>query len=205
MTYHMSFLPWHTVFLLLMSSIRVQSVHLTLLCHARTNAQRTGHFSHDDDELLPDQERLARTCQPVLCAPESRARQTAAWLSDSPGIDPLLRDVNLGRWQGLSLKQVQRDEPHALAQWLGDPDDVTHGGESIAHLCQRVAYWLQARSGVPGDCLAVTHPFVLRAALVHVLGSPLSSLHRMDVLPCASVQLTYTGQWRLRLIQKASL
>lgn len=183
----------------------MQTVHLTLLCHARTNAQRTGHFGHDEDDLLPGLERLPRTCQPVLCAPELRTRQTAAWVSDVPEIDPLLRDVNLGRWQGLSLKQVQHDEPQALARWTSDPDSVVHGGESIGGLCQRVAYWLQARSTIPGDCLAVTHPFVIRAALMHVLGSSPASLHRMDVLPCASVHLVHTGQWRLRLIQNASL
>lgn len=183
----------------------MQTVHLNLLCHARTNAQRTGHFSRDDDDLLPGLARLPGTCQPVLCAPEWRARQTAAWISDAVEIDPLLRDVDLGRWQGLSLKQVQRDEPQALARWLSDPGSVVHGGESIVQLCQRVACWLQARSAVPRDYLVVTHPFVIRAALAQVLGSPPTSLQRMDVLPCASVHLVHTDQWRLRLIQNASL
>ncbi len=188
-----------------MSSIRVQTVQLTLLCHAWTNAQRTGHFGRDDDEILSGLEKLPKTFQPVLCAPERRARQTAAWVTDAFEIDPLLRDVNLGRWQGLSLKQVQRDEPQALAQWMSDPDSVVHGGESIGHLCQRVACWLQACSVVPGDRLAVTHPFVIRAALMQVLGSTPASLQCMDVLPCASVHLAYTGRWRLRLLQNASL
>lgn len=188
-----------------MSSAPLQIVHLTLLCHAWTNAQRTGHFGHETDEVLPDQEGLQRTSRLVLCAPELRTRQTAAWLSDSVQIDPLLQDVNLGRWRGVALKQVQRDEPHALAQWLGDPQSVVHGGESMLDLCTRVEHWLSIRSAEPGNWIAVTHPFVIRAAVLQVLGGVPADLHRLDVLPCASLQLVYTGLWRLRLTQNASL
>jgi len=183
----------------------LQTVHLTLLCHAWTNAQRTGHFGHEADDVLPDQAGLRRTSYSVLCAPELRTRQTAAWLGDSIRIDPLLRDVNLGRWQGRALKQVQRDEPHALAQWLSDPQSAVHGGESLLDLCTRVTHWLTIRSAEPGHWVAVTHPFVIRAAMMQVLGGSPAALHRLDVLPCASLQLAYTGQWRLRLIQNASL
>lgn len=183
----------------------MQTVHLTLLCHAWTNAQRTGHFGHETDDVLPDQEGLRRTSRPVLCAPERRTRQTAAWLSDSVQIDPLLGDVDLGRWQGMALKQVQRDEPHALAQWLDDPRSALHGGESMLDVCVRVAHWLSIRSAAPGHWVAVTHPFVIRAAMMQVLGGSPDGLHRLDVLPCASLQLVYTGQWRLRLSQNASL
>jgi len=40
---------------------------------------------------------------------------------------------------------------------------------------------------------------VVRAALVHVLGCPMSASQRVDVLPLSRLELSFTGQWRLRL------
>lgn len=59
----------------------------------------------------------------------------------------------------------------------------------------------------PGEWLAVTHPMVMRAVLVQVLGCPMSASQRIDVLPLSRLQLSLTGQWRLRLAegQNASL
>lgn len=56
-------------------------------------------------------------------------------------------------------------------------------GESFAALCQRLADWLAAFDR-PGDWLAVTHPMVMRAVLVQVLGCPMKASQRIDVLPC---------------------
>lgn len=178
----------------------VKAVHLTLICHALTDAQRTGHLaSPDDGILLPPTplEPLQQHTQ-LLHAPERRAVQTAAGLALTGRVEPALADCDLGRWQGLALKQLQAEQPEALEQWLQDPHSAPHGGESIAQLCQRVGAWL-AGFDTPGDWLAVTHPLVIRAVLVQVLGCPLASLQRIDVLPLSRLALSYTGQWRLRL------
>lgn len=98
----------------------------------------------------------------------------------------------------MTLKQLQAEQPEALAKWLNDPDSAPHGGESFAALYQRSSAWLQAFDR-PGNWLAVTHPLVIRALLVHVLGSPLAAHQRIDVLPLSRIALSFTGQWRLRL------
>ncbi|CAI3799655.1 hypothetical protein GLGCALEP_02287 [Pseudomonas sp. MM221] len=71
-------------------------------------------------------------------------------------------------------------------------------GESFTVLCQRMASWL-ASFDKPGEWLAVTHPMVIRAVLVQVLGCPMSASQRIDVLPLSRLELSFTGQWRLRL------
>ena len=104
----------------------------------------------------------------------------------------------MGRWQGLTLKQLQAEQSQALTEWLQDPASDVHGGESFAVLCQRIAAWLAAFDR-PGEWLAVTHPMVMRAVLVQVLGCPMSASQRVDVLPLSRLELSFTGQWRLRL------
>ena len=135
----------------------------------------------------------------VLTAPERRAGETAAWFSTQAQIEPALADGDLGNWQGLALKQLQDEQPGALALWLQDPHSAPHGGESFAALCQRMAGWLAAFDA-PGEWLAVTHPMVIRAVMVQVLGCPMSAARRIDVLPLSRLELNFTGHWRLRLV-----
>ncbi|MFJ4066002.1 histidine phosphatase family protein [Pseudomonas sp. NPDC089996] len=178
----------------------MKAVRLTLLCHALTPAQKHGQLAHPDDGTL----RLEASPvaiepgQHLLAAPERRAGDTARWLGAQAQVEPALADCDFGSWRGMSLKQLQAEQPQALEQWLTDPFSAPHGGESFAHLCERVGAWLLAFDR-PGEWLAVTHPWVIRAALVAVLECPLAAAQRIDVLPLSRVALSFTGQWRLRL------
>ncbi|MEX5340563.1 histidine phosphatase family protein [Pseudomonas sp. I2] len=178
----------------------MKAVHLALICHAPTHALKTGYLHGIDDALSPGSERPSPAAPgtQLLSAPERRALETAACLGTCVGIEPALADCDLGRWQGQALKHLQAEQPQALAQWLDDPHSAPHGGESIAALCQRVGAWLEGFDP-PGDWLAVTHPFVIRAAMVHVLGCPLEAFQRIDVLPLSRLPLSRVGRWRLRL------
>jgi hypothetical protein len=40
---------------------------------------------------------------------------------------------------------------------------------------------------------------VIRAVLVQLLGCPMSAHQRIDVLPLSRLELSFAGQWRLRL------
>ncbi|WP_447741452.1 histidine phosphatase family protein [Pseudomonas laurentiana] len=178
----------------------MKAIRLTLICHALTQAQKTGRLPHAGDGILPltQQPFTDLRAVQVLTAPEQRACETAAWLSEAPQLEPALADCDLGSWQGLTLKQLQAEQPQALAAWLQDPASAVHGGESFAALCQRMAAWLAAFDR-PGEWLAVTHPMVMRAVLVQVLGCPMGASQRIDVLPLSRLELSFTGQWRLRL------
>lgn len=186
----------------------MKATRLTLICHALTQAQKTGRLHCADDGILPLSQPPAPLLPAVqlLTAPERRACETAAWLSSTVHVEPALADCDLGHWQGMALKQLRAEQPEALADWLREPASNVHGGESFAALCQRMAAWLAAFDR-PGEWLAVTHPQVIRAVLVQVLGCPMSAGQRIDVLPLSRLELSHTGQWRLRLgeVQNASL
>ena len=50
-----------------------------------------------------------------------------------------------------------------------------------------------------GRVVAVTHPAVIRAAIVHALGAPPASLWRIDVEPLSLTRLHHgSGGWSLR-------
>lgn len=180
----------------------MQATRLTLMCHARTVAQKLARFPTNEavEESAVASDSLASrfaTARRLICGPELRTCQTAAWFGHDAQVVEALRDCDWGRWQGQSIKDLQRDEPDALQAWLEDPHAAPHGGESVAQLHERVAAWLVSLQAMPGHVVAVTHPFVIRAALMQVVQG--EAFHSLDVEPLAAVDLRFTGRWRLRL------
>lgn len=187
---------------LLSERCTVQTTRLTLICHARTVAQKLARFPTNEPveniALAPDA-LAARYPRPrrLLCGPELRTRQTAAWFGADADVEDALRDCDWGHWHGQSIKDVQREEGEALHAWLSDPQVVPPGGESVTQLGARVAAWLMQVQLAPGHVVAVTHPFVVRAALMQVVQG--AAFNAIDVEPLASIELQFNGRWRLRL------
>ena len=125
----------------------------------------------------------------VRTSPLLRARQTAAALQLDAMVDPALRDIDLGRWVGRSFADVQETEPEAIAAWISQPDAAPHGGESVIVLLKRIAAWLDACGKQDGRIVAVTHPAVMRAAIVLGIGAPAMSFWRIDIVPLCRVSL----------------
>nr|WP_269803040.1 histidine phosphatase family protein [Pseudomonas uvaldensis] len=184
----------------------VQATRLTLLCHARTVAQKAARFALDepvDTDWLsrrPDVGHGFGNVRQLLCGPELRTRQTAALYGETLRVEQALADCDLGQWRGLSIDELLKAEPQRLQAWLDDPDAAPHGGESITRLCRRVGDWLASLENTPGHVLAVTHPLVIRAALVNVLHCPATTFNRIDVEPLSALELRFNGVWRLRTL-----
>ena len=84
--------------------------------------------------------------------------------------------------------------------WLADPAAAPHGGESIIDLLGRVAGWLESLTRNTARTVAVTHPAVIRAAILLALGAPPKSFWRIDIAPVSPVAMHYRGNsWTLRL------
>lgn len=180
----------------------MRATRLTLIAHAATRAQKQARFGLDEPvemdwqaAALSGATRFKRAPQ-VVCGPELRTRQTAALFSAHPRVENALRDCGFGEWQGLGIDEV---EPLALQAWITDSRVAPPGGESVAQLCERVGQWLRSLEQVPGHVVAVTHPFVIRAALLQALQCPAALFNRIDVEPLSSTELRFNGCWRLRL------
>jgi 2,3-bisphosphoglycerate-dependent phosphoglycerate mutase/probable phosphoglycerate mutase len=63
-----------------------------------------------------------------------RAADTAEAVGAACGLpvkfDARLRETHLGRWQGRTVAEIDRDEPGAIATWRSDPTWAPPGGES---------------------------------------------------------------------------
>lgn len=179
-------------------------VRLTLVSHAMTDAMAAGRFPADEPlndtgcrraEAVADLAVAAETRQ--FAGPERRARQTAQLLGLQSRTDPRLADLDCGRWRGQPLDSVS---PTDLQLWLSEPASAPHGGESIVDLIDRVSGWLDSLTDNALRTMAVTHPAVIRAAIVIALSAPPTSFWRVDVAPASRTVLFFRGNcWTLRL------
>ncbi|AQA02636.1 histidine phosphatase family protein [Mycobacterium sp. MS1601] len=176
-------------------------VRLTLVSHGMTDAMSAGRFPTDEPlNALGSRQADATvetgTVDHALCGPEQRALQTAELLGLSPRVEPDLADLDCGRWRGDYLGRV---DPAELALWLTDAGVAPHGGESVVNLIARVRRWMAGVSAMRGRVVAVTHPAVIRAAVLVTLDAPPKSFWRIDVAPVSSTVLHFRGHaWTLR-------
>ncbi len=178
---------------------------LILIANASTSAVRASAFPLDeglDDKGRKDATAMAaefRNTSTVLASPAKRTLETAAALGFDAKIDTALRDLDLGRWAGHTLNSVAASEADALASWLSDPTTAPHGGETIDGLFARISIWLQAISARDERIVTVTHPAVIRAAILAAIHASPSSFWNIDVAPLSVVELTSNGKrWALK-------
>jgi broad specificity phosphatase PhoE len=173
-----------------MSTRQPMSTRLTLICHGATAATRLAAFPSDEG-LEPRAHARAERLRPF-----PRRRGPVLTLDATP--DEALRDLDLGRWSGRRLEAVEAEEPAALAAWLTDPEAAPHGGETILALAARAAAWLDRIGESEGTITAITHPAVIRVAILHTLGAPMGGFWRIDVAPLSFTEIHgRAGRWTL--------
>jgi probable phosphoglycerate mutase len=115
----------------------------------------------------------------------ARCMETARIIASDRPVDIVssaaLKEIRLGRWEGLSFAHVRRRWPEAFAQ---RGRSIVHfrppGGENVADLQRRVIAAFEkmlAHSG--GNLLIVAHAGVNRVILCHLLGMPLENVFRI--------------------------
>ncbi|MEZ0349917.1 histidine phosphatase family protein [Mycobacterium sp. pR1184] len=178
-------------------------VRLEMVSHAMTDAMAAARFPADEP-LSDAGRRRAEVAAGLdirgarhIAGPELRTRQTAELLGLEAMVEPRLADLDCGLWRGQALGAVSEAE---LEAWRNDPAQAPHGGESIVELTERVAGWLASLTQGPSRTVAVTHPGVIRAAILTALDIAPKSFWRIDIAPLSRTTMHYrNGRWTLRL------
>jgi broad specificity phosphatase PhoE len=184
------------------------SLRVLFICHAATADTRRAAFGGDGPLLENAARRVGDLAahlpkaRAVLRSDARCARETAdgLGLGAVAAFDAGLADWDFGRWRGLGLADVEAAEPEALVSWRADPSAAPHGGESLTALLARVRGWLDALDG-EGVRVAVTHPSIVRAAVVCGLEVPEEAFWTIDIAPTSVTELRRRGtRWRVARI-----
>jgi broad specificity phosphatase PhoE len=158
------------------------SSRLIVARHGRTSWNELGLFQgYADIPLDAEGERqavgLASALAPlnpdrIVVSDLSRARQTAAPLAGATGvpleIDARLREVDVGRWEGLTRDEVRSRYREEYRAWMAGADLTRGGCETRSEGGRRAADAIveHLRATGPGRLLVVVaHGLVLRVAI----------------------------------------
>jgi probable phosphoglycerate mutase len=130
-----------------------------------------------------------------------RAGATAEALATQTGVpvrfDPRLREIDAGRWEGLTRAEiVEAGMGDELAAWLRGDDVRIGGGERRSEVAARGAAAVREHAAADeidgGTLVVVAHGGLLRGAILEVLGLPgqrwdilggLGNAHWAELLP----------------------
>jgi 2,3-bisphosphoglycerate-dependent phosphoglycerate mutase len=151
---------------------------LLLVRHGETDWNRDQRFQGHADPPLNERgreqartiaEELARERLDAVYASDlARARETAEIVAARLGVpvtvEPALREIDVGEWQGLTWAEIDERDPQARRRW----DEQGHGwerGESYEQLTERVVAALRRiAADHPGErVLVVGHGGTTRA------------------------------------------
>jgi alpha-ribazole phosphatase len=119
----------------------------------------------------------------VYASDLTRARYTArlALPASEIRLEPRLREIHFGSWEGKRWGSLQGEDKRALQAWRKDPyRERAPGGESYEDLLGRVSAWL-AELPASGRVAAFAHGGTIRCALYHFTGLPESAAWRFQV------------------------
>jgi len=121
----------------------------------------------------------------IYCSDLRRSRETAELIVGAAGPKVIvrkdLREIAMGEWEGLSLRDVARDFPEQFRARGADLATFrTPGGESFADCSRRVIpAFEEIADSTEGNVLIVGHAGVNRLVLCHLLGMPVANLFRL--------------------------
>ena len=113
--------------------------------------------------------------QAFFASPLERARETMEIARGAMGLppsryqlDPVLKELSFGVWEGMTWREVEGRYPRDLEERKRDRwNFAPQGGESYAMLAKRVGSWLD---GLTGDVFVVSHGGVARALMSLIAG-----------------------------------
>ena len=148
----------------------------------------------------------------VLSSPMTRCQETAqivaAALGVSVSVDPELREMDFGLWEGMTFDEVQDRYPEDLRRWTQSASaSPTGSSETFAALLDRMGTVAErfASRYAGASVIAVTHVTPVKALVARALGAPPAALFRMELSSACFSRISYTGgEASVRLLNDTS-
>ena len=186
---------------------------LLLVRHGQTDWNRTHRWQGHTGAPLNDKgrrqaEELAQQIDSridaVYSSDSERAYETALILAQRRNlqvqVDPRLRELDFGEWEGLTRAQINERFNGAFAKWLSGENSTPNGGEADETMAERVMAALEdiSRQHPHGRVLVVTSGGPIRAVEARLQGIDQTAAKEAikGVANCSLVELVIRdGVW----------
>jgi probable phosphoglycerate mutase len=137
-------------------------------------------------KAMPEAIAALEAASAFAASPLVRTRQTMELARTALGLapqryalEPALKELTFGEWEGLTWPQVaKRDPAGARAREADKWNFAPPGGESYAMLAERLQPWLDS---LQADCFVVSHGGVARALMTLIAGVSPSAAENADI------------------------
>lgn len=134
----------------------------------------------------------------LISSPMQRCLPFAEMLAAKLGIplhvDPRLKEIHFGAWEGKSLRDLLETDGDAYHRFLKDPvNERPAGAEPLTSFYARVTKAVHEHAvNYPGEhLLLIVHAGVMRSVISEALRAPLHTLYRIRVGSAAVARLRY--------------
>jgi alpha-ribazole phosphatase len=129
----------------------------------------------------------------VATSPALRAQSLASRLASGVVVEPRLRELDFGDWEGRLWHDLGRD---AIESWRkGLPSSAPPNGETLTAMAARLTCWLASLSGET-DTLAVTHAGPIRVLRALLRNEPVLTYFEKSVPFAEPFILEIERGWR---------
>lgn len=183
---------------------------IVLVRHGETTGESSVRFHGATDVPLSDEGRaqmraagkqmLRETFDLVVASPLRRSWEAASILSGGSPVrlEPDFREIDFGRWEGLTREEIAARDPELAAQW--DQQGLAFdfpGGETRAGFRERTLAGLERLQGSgAGRILVVAHKGTVRTIVEALTGETLAS-DEPALGEVVGISLGADGTWRV--------
>lgn len=165
-----------------------------LVRHGQTNWNLEGRYQGQSDVHLNENGRAqakslakelkGQTFAAIYSSDLTRAQETAEYIANGLGlpvqIEPRLREINQGEWEGVLVEDIKARYAEIWSQRTVDPASVRPpGGETVGEVAERVYIALDdiARLFPTGRVLIVSHGLSIATAICRARGIPVGQAY----------------------------
>lgn len=167
-----------------------------LVRHGETNWNTSGRFQGCTDISLSKEgivqahyvkKRFRGDFDCIYASPLKRALKTAEVITENTELTPVIsneiREINFGKWEGLTLNQIENDYKEEFKIWRNDEinGNLVGGDLSIkkASIRARDEILRIARENTGKRIIIVAHGGIIKAGLIGIFGWKMTMYHKM--------------------------
>jgi probable phosphoglycerate mutase len=190
---------------------------LNLVRHGETEWNALGKFQGCKDINLSKEgflqadslrKRFENKFDYIYTSPLKRAMQTAEIISESstikPIIEPELREINFGDWEGLTIKEIEANFPEKFTEWRKDELNAPMCGGDLsikkASTRAKEAIFEIVKKHKGGNIIIVAHGGIIKAGLIGIFDWKMTMYHKMLLGNTAICKIVFDDNFDSKII-----